>query len=741
MSIRRMTVGAGFRYLMSSVARMDQAGPAAGLSAYYSAEGTPPGRFLGAGLAVLADGQGVAAGSVVSEEALWRMLGMLADPVTGEPLGQVVPARRGGSVDRFGRAAKAPRTVAGFDLTFSVPKSVSVAWAVADDPTRARIFAAHQRALEAVIGYGETQVFATRVGKGGVVQEDVHGVVAAAFDHWDSRAGDPQLHTHVVVLNRAQTVSDGRWRTLDSKALYRAAVGMSELYNGVLADELTAELGWSWAPERRARSGEPKWEVDGVPRDLREHFSRRSSAIEAAKDALVEEFTTSHGPGPTAREVIRLRQHATLATRGDKHVRPLGELVHDWRLRAVGFVGPDPQSWASGLAARDGQRLLTRGEVEEGMLADLAVVVLGKVADKRATFTRANLLAQALRELQGVRFSCPTERVAAAETTATYATEQAAQLTPVDVGPVPEGLRRADGSSKLVARDSVVYATKELLDAEARLLEAAAATGAPTAPPPTTVEAAQAQAGAGAPVLSQEQAAAVAAVCSSGRRVDLLVGAAGTGKSTTMAGVRAAWEARHGPGSVVGLAPSAAAAEVLAGAVGIPTENTAKWISEQHRLPERRRRLEELTARLARAYPARRPGNCSGRHRRSGRHTGAGPCAPGSSSSSTRRPWPPRRTWTTSPPPPGRPGPRCCWSGTGPSCHRCRPVGRSSCSPTPAVTPPPCTRCTGSGTSGSVTPPSPCAPAVPPPPTPICSTAGSSPGPGRTWSTSSSTPG
>ena len=79
------------------------------------------------------------------------------------------------------------------------------------------------------------------MGKGGVVQEDIRGIVATAFDHWDSRAGDPQLHTHVVVLNRVQAVTDGAWRTLDSKALYRAAVGMSELYNGVLADELTAE--------------------------------------------------------------------------------------------------------------------------------------------------------------------------------------------------------------------------------------------------------------------------------------------------------------------------------------------------------------------------------------------------------------------------------------------------------------------------------------------------------------------
>ena len=245
MSIRRMTLGAGYRYLMSSVARMDAAGPASNLTAYYAAKGTPPGRFLGAGLAGLDGGRGVPTGSAVSEEGLFRMLGMLQDPVTGDPLGRPPRGKQMVFVDHLGRVRRAPKSVAGFDLTFSVPKSVSVAWALADEPTRARIHAAHRRALDAVIAYGEAQVFATRTGHAGAVSEDVRGIVAAAFDHWDSRAGDPQLHTHVVVLNRVQAVSDGAWRTLDSKALFRAAVGMSELYNGLLADELTRDLGWA----------------------------------------------------------------------------------------------------------------------------------------------------------------------------------------------------------------------------------------------------------------------------------------------------------------------------------------------------------------------------------------------------------------------------------------------------------------------------------------------------------------
>jgi len=378
---------------------------------------------------------------------------------------------------------------------------------------------------------------------------------------------------------------------------------MSELYNGVLADELTAELGWGWTPEQRRRSAEPNWEVEGVPPQLREHFSQRSSAIETAKDDLVAAFAVSHGRQPTAGEVIQLRQQATLATREDKHVRPLRELITEWKDRSRPFVGADPDTWVGTLAKRTPPRLLIAADLDDGVLRDVATVVLAKVAGKRATFTRANLLAETLRELHGVRFATPADRVAVAEKTATYAARRAVMLTPPELGLVPEALQRADGSSKFRARNSEVYATQELLDAEARLLDAAAAFDAPTAPVPAQPDPDEVFA-AGRKVLSAEQAAAVSAVVTSGRRLDLIVGAAGTGKSTTMAGVRAAWEAAHGPGSVIGLAPSAAAAEVLADAVGVPTENTAKWITEHRRLPERRQEIEAYAARLARAYPS-----------------------------------------------------------------------------------------------------------------------------------------
>ena len=599
MSVRRMSLGAGYRYLMSSVARGD--GDGRGVSAltrYYAESGTPPGRFAGAGLAGLADGVGVEPGSVVGEAALQRMLGCLQDPVTGRYLGRP-PLLRSPYVDADGVAHAAPKPVAGFDLTFSVPKSVSVAWALADVPTRDAVYGAHRAAVEHVLRFAEEQVFCSRTGKAGATQVDVRGVVAAVFDHWDSRAGDPQLHSHVVVLNRAQGV-DGKWRTLDSRAVFRSTVALSELYNGVLSDYLTAALGWGWEPVARRHSTVPKYEVTGVPAMLREEFSQRSTAIEDAKNALFDRFALDHGREPTAREVLKLRQTATLATRPGKQVRPLVELVDGWRDRADSFLdGVDPGEWAAGLAGRNDLPLLRAGDLDPGMLDDLAAVTLATVGSRRATFTRANLLAEAARQLHGARFATPEGRVAVVAHVTDSAADRAVVLT-FDATPDPGMGARRDR-----LRDPAVYATVEVLDAETRLLDASRSLDGPAVHPMVAEQALPADVpGEGHP-LSGDQRDAVRAVVTSPRSVDVLVGAAGTGKTAAMRGVRAAWEAQFGPGSVVGLAPSAAAADVLADAVGIPTENTSKWLTAASAAPDRVAELERIRQALWRAGPSR----------------------------------------------------------------------------------------------------------------------------------------
>jgi len=113
------------------------------------------------------------------------------------------------------------QTVAGYDLTFSPVKSVSTLWAVAPPSVAAVIEQAHQAAVRDALRFVEEQALFTRTGPQGIRQVNVRGLVATAFTHRDSRAGDPDLHTHVAVANKVQTL-DGRWLSIDGRVLFKA---------------------------------------------------------------------------------------------------------------------------------------------------------------------------------------------------------------------------------------------------------------------------------------------------------------------------------------------------------------------------------------------------------------------------------------------------------------------------------------------------------------------------------------
>jgi conjugative relaxase-like TrwC/TraI family protein len=587
-------LGGGYRYLMNSVAAGDgNPEPSKGLAHYYASTGTPPGVFLGNGLADLDGGRGVVPGSQVSEENLSNMLGACTDPVSGEPVGSRPRAPAGGA------------PVAGFDLTFSISKSISVMWALGDDETRNVIEKCHREAIEFVISYAEREVFCSRSGTNGIVSEDLTGVIAAAFTHFTSRADDCQLHEHVVVWNRARSVSDGKWRTLDSKAIFKATTTLSELHQGVLSDLLTAELGVGWEARGRRHSSKPRYEITGVPEALMAEFSQRSEQIAARGDELNSSFVDAHGRQPTVVETMRLRQVATIATRPQKTHRSLTELTSNWRERAAGHVPEDEQlAWVSSLAGRNDLPLLRADDLAEAILDDAAMAVVTTVAEHHSTYGRQNLLAEAHRLLHGVRFASPDDRVAVAEHITDLAVARSVVLTPPAMHHTPERYVRPDGSSRLQPRNHLVYTTEVLLEAEDRLLEAGREHGAVRVSTATVANIAAANLPGRDYGLSVDQAFAVEKIATSGRVLDVLVGPAGTGKSTTMAGLRAAWEEEHGPGSVIGLAPSAVAAQVLADELGIETENTAKWLHEWRRIPELTARRERLSLNLARhAYP------------------------------------------------------------------------------------------------------------------------------------------
>jgi conjugative relaxase-like TrwC/TraI family protein len=622
-TIRRVSLGAGYKYLMESVAGGDGASHQSNdLTRYYAESGTPPGAFLGAGLAALDGGKGITAGSEVTEEHLWNMLGNCADPITGEALGARRPnsqppslkerverrmaalpgdlgeperAERRSKIEAEEQAKtrklKAP--VAGFDLTFSPTKSVSSAWAVADQGTKAVIYECHRRAVAYTLAYAERTIVHSRSGTNGVVQEDIEGVIAASFTHWDSRAGDPQLHDHVVVLNRAQSTSDRKWRTLDSRGLFKSVVTLSELHQGVLADMLTEALGFAW-DGHHTRAGMAKWDIEGVSEALMAEFSQRRDAIEAHRDGLIEKFVAAHGRQPTTVEKVRLNQQANLATRQAKRHHSLAELSGEWRQRAVAHVGTDPVGWVSTLKDRNDLPLLRADDFAEPILSDVAGLAALTVGEKRSTFTRANVVAEVHRQFHGVRFASPDERVAVVERTADIALSRSLVVTAPELHHTPERFRRSHGTSRFRATGYELFTHQAVLDAEGRLLVAGREMTGPTVSLGIVAAIAEGDLVGRDHGLSVDQAVAVEQIATSGRSLDVLVGPAGTGKTTTMAGLRAAWESEHGAGSVLGLAPSASAAEVLATELGIPTENTAKWLHEHRQAASRWGKLAKL---------------------------------------------------------------------------------------------------------------------------------------------------
>ncbi|TDD65415.1 hypothetical protein E1262_25405 [Jiangella aurantiaca] len=128
--------------------------------------------------------------------------------------------------------------------------------------------------------------------------------------------------------------------------MFPATVAMSELYDNLLADHVTARLGVGWRVRgQAAKSKNTAWELATVSDDLIAAFSTRSSKIEREADRLITDYRKRHGRSPTDKVKLRLRQIATLATRPAKEIRTLSEMANDWRDRAAAVVGQDALTW------------------------------------------------------------------------------------------------------------------------------------------------------------------------------------------------------------------------------------------------------------------------------------------------------------------------------------------------------------------------------------------------------------
>lgn len=605
-SISKMSID----YYLNSAAVGDGAEAGAGrdMTSYYTETAAPPGRWIGRGLS----GLDLAAGQTVSREAAKSLYEDMADPTTGRTLGRVMTSAKREAPERAktptGAAAKSTREqVAGFDLTFSAPKSVSVAWAVAGPELQKRIQDAHHKAMEQTLEWAEQNVLQTRAGHGGVAHVPIEGMIASVFDHWDSRAGDPQLHSHCVVSNRAQRSSDGQWVSIDSYTLHRHVVALSEQYNNLLYDALHQDIGA--LPETRAVGDDPaveavkdalrkkpdgtpddqeadppqRVELAGIPDELITEFSERSLAIEERTDELITEHRQKTGRAPSAAQVLKLRQRATLETRTpkDDSDTTLDQKMIGWRRRTE-LSGYDPDRLITEATGHPDQSI-TPDMLTDEVYDKLGRWALDDTAQRRATFTRANLIASSERVLRLVRCRDLQQRHRLTETLVARAESQAVSLTATrSVAPETHDPTVAHrGRSVFDHRHTAgVFTTRQRLDDEEYLLSRRAATDAPRLDPEPLAERVAHVETKDGHNLSSDQAEASRQALSSTAGIEAIIGPAGSGKTTTMAAVSQLWSEDYGESSVIGLAPSAVSAEVLSQDLGATAENTAKWIYE-----------------------------------------------------------------------------------------------------------------------------------------------------------------
>jgi conjugative relaxase-like TrwC/TraI family protein len=289
--------------------------------AYYGAEGD--GIWWSSGQSVVVHDTAIVGAS-------FRNLCAGIDPGTGRPL-----VRGAG-----------PSHQSGTDCTLTPAKAVSVLWAAGTSEQRAGIEAAHAAAVEQALRFLTREgLVEVRTGAGGAMRHRPSDLIVARFTHFTTREGDPNLHTHCVILNVAGAPTDtisGRYRslkhlTVDPARLFEQQRGMGAAYRAALAEELRVRFGLTYRP-----AGQGQWEVAGVSEALLATFSKRSAQI-------LERV----GPGATSAQ----REVAALATRRSKADLPSGQdLEARWQAElAASGVDPWQQALEAAREPVDGQ--------------------------------------------------------------------------------------------------------------------------------------------------------------------------------------------------------------------------------------------------------------------------------------------------------------------------------------------------------------------------------------------------
>lgn len=498
---------------------------AAGAAAWSEAQAAAPDRPLRTPadvLALLAELESPAIGPDASTC-------LLVPPVTGRRGRLEIPAEE---VDRLRQLRRAPSSRQGYDVVFRPAKGWSVLWAVGPPEVRRELRRIHHHAVDDALRYLEETAARGRStvswrGRKVRIRARGDGFVAACFNHRESRAGDPLLHTHCLIANVTR-LPDGRLGALEASNLFRQQRAADAVYRATFLRLAGQRLGI-----RPASRDEPFPDPDGVPRSVIEHFSKRSEEI--------SEEVARHGSASAA-----ARELAALATRRAKEVTTRSEELHArWRseAEAVGFG-------AAEVAACLGHPEANRPTKAETEAVEAALATPGGLTENAATFLRGDVVRALADALPGA-LTGPEIVQAADRFLASHAVIQVREHRPGR----PRG-RVLEASGVVDDLALCRFSVPELAEAESRLIAAADRHSGPDIGENTVAATL-----AGFPSLSAEQAEMVLAVSRSTALVRPVVGLPGSGKTTATAALVAACRAAGVP--IIGCAVTATAADEL----------------------------------------------------------------------------------------------------------------------------------------------------------------------------------
>lgn len=412
----------------------------------------------------------------------------------------------------------------GWDLTFSAPKSVSVLWSQTSPENRQLIQAAHHAAVKAALDYLQDTAAYTRRGSGGSKAERA-GLIIATFEHSTSRALDPQLHTHALVLN-VGVRRDGTTGTINSLPLFLSKMAAGALYRSELAARLENDLG---IPIARKRSW---FEVLSVPKRLVDEFSKRREAIE-------ETLSRKGLSTPEASAV------AALETRVAKESVSRERMFAGWQADGAAH------GWSTSKADRlfDAHRPSRNLEKEAREVLDIATK---RLTERSAHFSKREFLCYCAEESQGRGLDASAIR----------------QLTEDHLSNSPDIVRLG------MHRGQARFTTKNMLKLERSLLADAAALQSDEHLRVSAHDVIRQLANHGE--LSEEQAKALWHITHETGGLSIVSGMAGTGKTKMLEVARATWESQGF--TVQGGALASRAATELSEGAGMESATIAKLL-------------------------------------------------------------------------------------------------------------------------------------------------------------------